>query len=269
MNKLFEKFKTMKMENRLLLLALVCGLLAAITGYAFITLKEAALMKSMEPVKVLVAAKYITPKTQINEDMVREAQIPAKFVTSAHVKDFKKLKGRMTMVPFIEGEPILLNKVSEKAGELSAAVPTGLRAVAVSVDEESSVGYMIKPGDNVDAFLTYAQGEGKLVHNVTAIFLQSAQVVAVGTEFAGSDAAKKYNTITLAITPEEAELLVFAGSRGRISFALRPMGETIKEKIKVTAFDDLLRQIKTNEKAGEDAVRTPDKPADSVEKRAE
>ena len=91
MNKLIERFKTMKMENKLLILALVCGLLAALTGYAFITLKEAGLMKSMEPVRVLVAAKYINPKTQINEDMVREAEMPAKFVTSANVKDYKKL----------------------------------------------------------------------------------------------------------------------------------------------------------------------------------
>lgn len=268
MNKFIEKIKGMKMENKLLLLALTCGLMAAVTGYAFIALKEAAMIKSMEPVRVLVAAKYITPKTQISEDMVRSAQIPARFVTSAHVKEFKKIKGRMAVVPFIEGEPILLNKVSEKADELSGAVPSGLRAIAVSVDEESSVGYMIKPGDTVDALLTYEQGEGKQSRNVTAMILQSAQVVAVGTEFTGTDAAKKYNTITLAVTPEEAELMTFAGSRGRISFVLRPIGETIKEKLRVTAFDDLLRQIKTNEK-GEDKIIKPAVNEDIPEKREE
>ncbi len=267
MNKLIERFKTMKMENKLLILALVCGLLAALTGYAFITLKEAGLMKSMEPVRVLVAAKYINPKTQINEDMVREAEMPAKFVTSANVKDYKKLKGRMAMVPFIEGEPILLNKVSEKADELSAAVPTGLRAIAVSVDEESSVGYMIKPGDNVDALLTYQQGEGRQVHNVTATILQAAQVVAVGTEFSGSDTGKKYNTLTLAVTPEEAELIIFANSHGRVSFALRPVGETTKEKIRVMAIDDLLKQIKTNEKGEDDAAKPPAVAADGIRTR--
>lgn len=251
MNKIVENLKNMKMENKLLLLALFCGLLAAIMGYGFITLKEANMMKSLEPVKVFVAAKYITPKTQINEDMVKEAQIPAKFLTSAHVKDFKKIKGRMAMVPFIEGEPILLNKVSEKADELSAAVSTGLRAIAVSVDEESSVGYMIKPGDMVDTLLTYEQGEGKLTHNVTAIILQAVQVIAVGTEFSESDAVKKYNSLTLAVTPEEAELITFASSRGRISFILRPIGDNTKEQIKMTAFDDLLKQIKSNERKDE------------------
>jgi pilus assembly protein CpaB len=267
MNKLLEKFKTMKMENKLLLLALACGLMAALTGYAFIALKEASLVRSMEPVKVLVAAKYINPKTQINEEMVRFAEMPAKFVTSANVKDYKKLKGRMAMVPFIEGEPILLNKVSEKADELSAAVPTGLRAVAISVDEESSVGYMIKPGDNVDALLTYQQGEGKQVHNVTATILQAAQVVAVGTEFSGSETGKKYNTLTLAVTPEEAELIIFAVSYGRVSFSLRPVGETVKEKIRVTAIDDLLKQIKTNEKGEEEAVKPIAAPPDGMKTR--
>ncbi|MEI7542424.1 MAG: Flp pilus assembly protein CpaB [bacterium] len=251
MKKLLEQFANMKMENKLLLLALLCGLFAAIMGYGFITLKEANMMKSLEPVKVFVAAKYITPKTQINEDMVKEAQIPAKFLTSAHVSDFKKLKGRMSMVPFIEGEPILLNKVSEKADELSAAVPSGLRAIAISVDEESSVGYMIKPGDMVDTLLTYEQGEGKSTHNVTAIILQAVQVVAVGTELRETEEGKKYNSLTLAVTPEEAELITFASSRGRISFILRPIGDNTREQIKLTAFDDLLKQIKANEKKDE------------------
>ena len=247
MKKIFERLKGIKMENKLLLLALVCGLLAAITGYAFIAVKEAGMMKSMEPVKILVASKFITPKTRFSEDMVKEALLPAKFVTSAHIKDFKKLNGRMAMVPFIEGEPILLNKVSEKADELSGAVPTGLRAVAVGVDEETSVGYMIMPGDYVDVLLTYEKNEGKQAQNTTAVILQSAQVVAVGTDF-NAASVKKYNTITLAVTPEEAELLTFAASRGRISFTLRPAGETMKEKIGITDFAGLLNQIRINGK---------------------
>jgi pilus assembly protein CpaB len=139
----------------------------------------------------------------------------------------------------------------------------------VSVDEESSVGYMIKPGDNVDALLTYQQGEGKQVHNITATILQAAQVVAVGTEFSGSDTGKKYNTLTLAVTPEEAELIIFAGSHGRVSFALRPVGETTKEKIKVTAIDDLLKQIKTNEKGEEDSTRPPAAANEGIKAREE
>lgn len=262
MKKLLEKFKTIKMENRLLLLALVCGLLAAITGYAFIAVKEASVMKSMEPVKILVASKFITPKTRLSEDMVKEALMPAKFVTTAHIKDFKKLNGRMAMVPFIEGEPILLNKVSEKADELSGAVPTGMRAVAVGVDEESSVGYMIKPGDYVDVLLTYEKNEGKQAQNATASILQSAQVVAVGTDF-NAAAVKKYSTITLAVTPEEAELLTFATSRGRISFTLRPAGETMKEKLGVTDFSSLLSQIRSNGKG--DVIKNEKPPVETDE----
>lgn len=262
MKKLIERLKEIKMENKLLLLALVCGLLAAITGYVFIAVKEAGMMKSMEPVKILVASKFITPKTRLSEDMVKEALMPAKFVTSAHIKDFKKLSGRMAMVPFIEGEPILLNKVSEKADELSGAVPTGLRAIAIGVDEESSVGYMIKPGDYVDVLLTYEKNEGKQAQNATASILQSAQVVAVGNDF-NAAVVKKYNTITLAVTPEEAELLTFAASRGRVSFTLRPAGETMKEKIGVTDFAGLLNQIRINSKG--DAIKSDKSPVETDE----
>jgi pilus assembly protein CpaB len=209
-------------------------------------------MKSMEPVKVLVAAKYITPKSQIKEDMIKFMEIPAKFVTSANAVSFEKLKGKMTIVPFIEGEPILMNKLSEKAEELSSAVPTGLRAVAIAVDEESSVSFLIKPGDYVDVLLSFESSGEKKVSTVTAVILQAVQVVSTGTKFDAPDPdAKGYNSIALALSPEEAEILTFAREKGRITFALRGVGDTVKEKLKLTSFDDLLKQIRSNEKSDE------------------
>ncbi len=244
-----EIFKNMKMENKLLLLAVSCGLAAAVLGYFFIANKESDVMKSMEPVRVLSAAKYITPRSQVREDMVKFVEVPAKLVTSAHVKSFDQLKGKLTLVPFIEGEAILLNKMSAKAEDLSSAVPTGLRAVAVAVDEESAVSYMIKPGDYVDVLLTYDTSDSKKSIITTATILQAAQVLSAGTEFNAAAGGKKgYNTLTLALSPEEAEIIVYAREKGRLSFALRGAGDTIKEKIMIATFDGLLAQIKSNEK---------------------
>jgi pilus assembly protein CpaB len=278
--KLTEKFRAMRMENKLLLLAVVCGVTAALLGYFFLANKEEEVLSSMKPVKVFVASKFITPRSQIKEDMVQFVEMPSKFVTSANVSSFEKLKGKMTIVPFIEGEPILLNKLSAKAEELSSAVPTGLRAVGVAVDEESSVSYLIKPGDYVDVLLTFETSEGKKVYTVTATILQSVQVISTGTNFTNGDAdIKGYNSITLALSPEESEILAFSREKGRLTFALRGVGDTVKEKLKLTSFSELVKQIKANEKGDEDikkqlinssAVETGEKNTDtSIQKREE
>jgi Flp pilus assembly protein CpaB len=145
--------------------------------------------------------------------------------------------------------------------------------VAVAVDEESSAGYMIKPGDYVDALLTYESGGERKNGTVTATILQSIQVVAAGSGPEGEGSDKKYNTISLAVTAEEAELLVFAGARGRITFTLRPVGETGREKLKAATFEELIKQVKANEKSAPQsyapAPGTNNNDADDVSKREE
>jgi len=246
-------FKNMKIETKLLLLAVACGLMAAVLAFILITGKEKNIMSAMEPVKVIAAAKYIPAWTKLDETMVDYIEIPRKFVTQAHIIKFDKYKGQMSMAPFIEGEPLLANKLAEKGEELNVAIPTGLRAVSVAVDEESGVGYMIKPGDYVDVILTYQdQGmDGKNKSLVTATVLQDVRVVAVGQDFSFTKKSSSYGSVTLALTPAEAEVLVFAREKGKISFTLRALGDRVKEKIRATEFEELMKQIRKNESGGE------------------
>ena len=245
--------KDMKIETKLLLLALVCGLLAGVLTFVLITGKEKNIMSAMEPVKVIAASRYIPAWTKLDETMVDYIEIPGKFVTQAHILKFDKYKGQMSMAPFIAGEPLLANKLSGKGEELDVAIPSGLRAVSVAVDEESGVGYMIKPGAYVDVILTYQdQGpDGKKKNMVTATVLQDVRVVAVGQDFSFTNKSASYGSITLALTPAEAEVLVFAREKGKVSFTLRALGDRAKEKIRTAEFEELTKQIRKNESGGE------------------
>ncbi len=247
--------KGMKTENKLVLVAVLSGLVAAGLAFMLLTGKEQSIMRSMDPVKVVVAAKYIPAWSKIDKDNVKLIEIPKKFMTKAHIVKIDKLKNQISMVPFIENEPILANKLTDKGEQLNVAIPSGLRAVSVAVDEESGVGYMIKPGDSVDVVLTYQDKtpDGKQKLMVTATVLQDVKIVAVGNDFSFTKKSASYSSITLALTPEEAEMLIFARERGRISFSLRPLGDRTKEKIKTVAFQELMKQIKKNEK-GEEGI---------------
>ncbi|MEI7640919.1 MAG: Flp pilus assembly protein CpaB [bacterium] len=269
-------FKNLKTEQKLLFGALGAGFLAMILAYVSLAFLENRIKAKMEPIKVITAAKYIPAWAEITENMVEFKEIPKNFLTSAHVTDFKKLKGQKTLVPFTQGEPILINKLTLRGESLNAAIPTGLRAVSVAVDEVSGVAYMIKAGDFVDILLTYEMNEEKKTYTISATLLQAAQVIAVGTASSAGVTDASYSTVTLALTPEEAELLAFAKERGKITLALRPIGDMVKEKVKPVSFGEFIKQLKTIEKGEEEikksfiSTRVEAKPVtDAIEKRTE
>lgn len=102
-------------------------------------------------------------------------------------------------------------------------IPAGLKAVSIPVDESGSVGYFVQPGDHVDVLGTL------LIENrlVTQPILEDVQVLAVGGQFEPSSAAfyarEGYSTVTLAVTLEQAEKLVFSQNmlKDKVTLLLR------------------------------------------------
>ena len=245
-------FKDMKTETKLLLISLISGLLAAILFYFFIFQKEKAIMEKVEPVKVIVASKYIPAWSEITKEMIEYGEMPKKWVTEAHIFDEKKVLKKVSMAPFIKGEPILINKITERGEDLDTAVPLGLRAISINVDETTSVGNMIKPGAYVDILLTYEDSKEKKL--CTATILQAIKVIAVGSNFNFASKETSYSTVTLAVTPEEAEIITFSKEKGKLNLVLRPVGDKNIEKIRQISFTDIAQQIRKNEKGEEEKI---------------
>lgn len=244
--------KELKTETKLLLISLLSGLLAAFLIYFFINEKEKFILKKIEPVKVVVAAKYIPAWSEITEEMLDFADMPRNWVTDAHILNPKKAIKKVAVAPFIKGEPLLINKITERGEELNTAIPLGLRAVSIGVDDITGVSYMIKPGDYVDLLLTYEDVREKKI--CTATLLQAVKVIAIGNNFKIQEKENIYSTVTFAVTPEEAEIITFAREKGKISLALRPIGDKTVEKIRQVSFADLLNQIRKTEKGEEEKI---------------
>ena len=252
----------LKTEHKMLVTALICGAAAAVLAYFVIDMKEREVMESMQPVKIIFASDYIPRGGVISASLLKYGKMPRRFVTKAHVKDYEKVRGKIAIAPFIKGEPLLANKLVEKGGDIETSIPTGLRAVSVSVDEASGVGYMIKPGSYVDVLLTYAEAKKGKMKTITSTILQSALVVAVGSDVSAAETGRPYKSITLALTPDEAELLAFSRRRGDITFALRALGDRNRAKLRDVDFDILSEdQEKYNAGAGkkEEYISGPEK----------
>ena len=115
-------------------------------------------------------------------------------------------------------------------------IEKGKRAITIGVTELSSVGQFIDPGSRVDILGVFetltsmpigTQGEEiDIPQSRVKTILQSVKVIAAGR--VTSDGASRqlreqgggYRTVTLEVTPEEAELLVMAKSQSSVGLVL-------------------------------------------------
>lgn len=220
------------MRNRLwVVIAVALGLLTAILVQSYIQQEIAKakrkLMVGREPVEVLLAAVDIPEQTTISPEMVVMEARPADAIQPRALDDPEAAIGKIALVPMYQGEQLLSSKLAapENANILSQKTPPGRRAVTIGIDEISGVGGFIHPGDFVDilGIFNLPTADGKQVP-VTVTLLQRVAVLAAGARFSEfqSTGAGSADTVTLALTPQETELVLFAREQGKLQLSLRP-----------------------------------------------
>jgi len=140
-----------------------------------------------------------------------------------------------------KGEPMMeAALVSDKDSNfVAAALAEGKRAVAISVNAQSSVAGFVTPGSYVDVILTYdvkLPGDEKIraaaVPVVTKLaaetIIENVKVLAVDQETAKRAEAKLIKTVTLELDTDEAEVLTLASNMGKLSLSLRSLGDDRK-----------------------------------------
>src|SRR5207247_2691738 len=100
-----------------------------------------------------------------------------------------------------------------------------MRSVAIKVDATSTSGFLVKPGDHVDLMVYLTKnGANGVMNTLVKTFLQNVRVFAVDnvlTESPEGKGQKTMKTISLLVTPEQAEVVTIAGSLGNITLSLR------------------------------------------------
>jgi pilus assembly protein CpaB len=239
----------LKTEQKMLLGSLAAGLIAAALVFFLVHDIRVRMEKMIDPVEVVAAAKYVPAFAELDEDSLTTIKLPGSLLTGAHMKDMKKALGKRAVVPFVQGEPIMANKIADKGGEINTVISTGMRALSVSSNKENSVSYMIKPGDYVDVLLTYETTGQDSTSSSTVTLLQSVQVIAVGGNISmkAAPGADGYETVTLSLTPLDAEILTFGLEKGRINLSLRPAGDTQIVGVRPASFEDMkVRSMQNN-----------------------
>jgi len=142
----------------------------------------------------------------------------------------EEVLGRGLITPVVLNEPLLSGKMAlkEAGGGLPIVIPEGMLAISVRVDEVIQVAGFVLPGTRVDVFLTIDEPED---NPITKLILQNVPVLTANqivqmTED-GEPATATVVTVatatvvTVLVSPQDAERLVLASTRGRIQLGLR------------------------------------------------
>ena len=219
------KFKT----SASLMIALVLGI---VTAYVGIDVVRKAKAGAGNAVKIVVAARDMEPGYVIEASDLKLEDVPATLIPAKAFRDAKLVAGRTVLASVVRGYPLIdtqLAAAGSGAG-MQAMVPRGMRAVAVEVSEGSAVAGLITPGCYVDVIATFNNGEQTIattvVQNVKVQFVQraraprssnaNAQTVSAGTPELGA-----VKTVTLIVTPKQANALELANNQGKPRLVLR------------------------------------------------
>ena len=207
-----------------LVLAIAAGGVFAFATYNYVQQIPAKTV-TIPTTSVVVAASDFEVGDEITKDSVRIIEWPANAAPANVISDPNEVIGRGLVMPMIQNEPFLELKLAPKdAGAgLPPAIPPGLRAVSVRVNEVIGVAGYVLPGTRVDVVATVSPTQ-QATDITSKVILTNVQVLAAGTKIERDTDKNKpmpVSVVTLLVNPDEAERLTLASSEGKIQLALR------------------------------------------------
>ncbi|MCW7540690.1 Flp pilus assembly protein CpaB [Aquabacterium sp. A7-Y] len=201
------------------------GLLAAFGAQRYFQTKQEELARggAGELLKVVVASDDLPKGERLSQNNLAARAVPADFVQSGAVRpdQFEQIQNLKLAYPVRRGEFIMWSMLEDQnAAPFATRVSAGRRAVAVPVDEISSLSGMLQPGDRIDLFVSLQRHQ----HNIVTPLLENMLVLAAGDRVSagsGEGAQRNYSTITLDASPDQASLLMLAKEAGKLNAVLR------------------------------------------------
>lgn len=174
---------------------------------------------------VVVASAELPRGAKLTAEAVKTVPYLKESLPAQYFKTPQELEGRVLLAPVAANEPITENRLAPlevASGGISLQIPPGKRAVAVQGNKVLGMSGFIRPGNRVDVMVTM-EDERLPDEIVTKTVLENLRVLATGTEMEESADGRvsPVDTYTLELSPEEAEALSLAATKGTLHFALR------------------------------------------------
>lgn len=260
----------------LMVVAVVCGLAASYMTSRLLAERGNDKPVDEEKVTVLVARRNLPQGVWIKDpekDFVEKEFVKGQEPKKA-ARSFEEVKDRLLIKPLNAEQWVSVDDLMTKdRGGLQAALPKGMRAIAIKVNIDTIVAGFVLPNSRVDILQTVRHDKDSFTQTI----LQNMLVLAVD-QLPNRDPDKQTilgNTVTLAVTPEDAQKLRVAQACGDLTLVLRPLEDNDLVNIKATKPEDVRSGKHQLAQAGdEDAgpplpLKVPDvpKPSPAPEKQ--
>jgi pilus assembly protein CpaB len=221
-------------NRRPLLIVVAVVLACAVALFVFDYMSGTTHAPQAPPVAVVVAAKAIPARQEIDPSMLTVQTIPASAVQPGAFTSTAILNGDVALSDIPAGTMITAaNAGPASALEQAVHLAKGMRAMSIPIDEVKGVSGLAQPGDRVDVYAV-TPGVGTRRAEAYAI-LRDVRVLAVGGSTVGSagsnDAqALATRSMTLEVSPQGAKTLELADLNATLRLALRPPKEPARSE---------------------------------------
>jgi pilus assembly protein CpaB len=224
-------------------ITLIVAVVLAI-GTGIMTLRYLASLNESKPQvvqmqSVVIASRTILSREKITSGMLTKTSRPASEVEPQALGDPRQIEGTIALVTITQGSTITSSKVGQPAAVgITARLKGGMRAVSIPVDRVKAVSDLVEPGDRVDVMAAVNKGAG--IPPKTFTIIRGALILAINSELDQAPApapgsqptpvpdGNGAGTVTLGVTPEQADLLTVADLNTTLRLALRSPDEPIR-----------------------------------------
>lgn len=222
----------------LLIAAVLVAALGTSLVFAYVKKADDRAIADQKPVRVLVAKTAIAPGTRVTDAGTAGAfelkDLPQSAVPLGALSSTEPIKDMVALTTIFPGQQLLAGMFGATAAQTSSiAIPPGQIAVSFTFGDPQRVAGFVQPGSQVVIFLTSSLQGNK---QSTRILLPRVTVIAVGpTTITPPASAAQANPeaqpramLTLALTQDQAQKLIFASNSGSMYLGL------LNDKSKVT-----------------------------------
>jgi len=214
----------MRNKSLILLLAIVCGTVAAIGISQWMQARSTA-GGTADTVEIFVAAKAIDLGEEVTPEKIRLEPWPSDRIPEGSVGDLALLEGKYAKQKFYVGEPVMPVKLMDNN---MATIPMGFQVVSMRADAENSISNLVQPGDRVNVMAYFTKSEvipqtmTKTVINGVRIFAIDGKTERVADS---EDRVQNARTIQLLIHAGDVDAWTYANELGKIRLTLGNPGD--------------------------------------------
>lgn len=209
---------------------------------------------------VVIAAKPLAIGMMIKAGDVKVQKVPGEQFPKGGFAKVEEVLDRPVISNILLDEPVLDGRLAARgSGQgLAPVIPVGMRAVSVRVNDVSGLAGFVLPGMHVDILVT-GRPPGNERESITNTVLQNILVLSAGTttqpDARGTPVPAP--TVSLLVTPEQAEIITLANNEGRIQLVLRNGSDTNRADTKGVMVSKLYG---THAKKAEPEIRPAPRP---------